>query len=103
MITTSDLDDETIFSRFKTLILFINIAFRAAFLTKKKHGRAYVIIEAQHDGYRVRRKGQMGGNWYTLYFFFQMQRDMVLKKIREHEGSEATLENARIIINSQQQ
>lgn len=89
-------------SQLGMFIKLIRISYQAAFYNKMKtNTKAYVVFEVLRDGCHVSYQGSASGSVYTLYFLSHLLRDRFLREVRNHEGSEATLENARTIINSQ--
>lgn len=102
MTTFIDPDSQSLRARLKMLARLGRIAFKTAFYTKRKSSsEAYVVLEVKRDGCRVERQGATVGCCYTLYFVAHLLQDEYLRRVRDHEGSSATLEHARSIINSQ--
>ena len=102
MTTFIDPDSQSLRSRLKMLARLGRIAIKTAFYTKRKYStEAFVVLEVEREGCRLERQGATVGDCYTLYFASHLLHDEFLRRVRDHEGSAAALENARSIINSQ--
>lgn len=90
----------TLAQRVRLLCKLCCISYRAAF-NKNDANKSYAVLEVVNHGTSIDRDGAMTGSPYGLYLLFHTQQQLMLQCIRDHEGSSATLEHARSIINNQ--